>query len=220
MLNFKEKNKIFVTSDTHFHHNKDFIWKNRGYSSIKNHDDDIIDIINKKVKPDDILIHLGDFCLNASLSQFEELISRIYCQNIYMLFGNHPNPHYKNIYKPLVKTVLGETYFDNNEVYPLRYRNVVYIGNYTSAILDGQFCILCHYPISVWDEMQNGAWMLCGHSHYGFEPSRAESLAGKILDVGWDGHKAPWSLQEIAAVMAKKGFNKVDHHGPGMGKMN
>lgn len=218
MLNFKEKNKVYITSDTHFRHNRDFIWKSRGFSSVVEHDNAIITKINECVAYDDTLIHLGDFCLNTNINQFEELLSRINCQNIYMLWGNHPNPHYKNVYKPLVKNFLKSEYTDDREIYPFRYRNVVYIGNYAEVVIGGQFAVLCHYPISIWNEAQNGAWMLCGHSHYGFEPSKAESLTGKILDVGWDGHKAPWSLPEIAAVMAKKGFNKVDHHGSGMEK--
>lgn len=219
-INLKEteNSKIYITSDPHLGHQRDFVWKVRGYNSAEEHTDDWFVKTNAIVRPNDILICLGDFCLNTNPAQFEEFLSRIHCQNLYMIFGNHPNPHYKNVYKPLVKQTLGNLYTDVSEVYPLKYRNITYIGHYVEAVLNGQFAVLCHYPISIWNEMQHGAWMLCGHSHYGFEPSRAESLAGKILDVGWDGHKAPWSLQEIASVMAKKGIVKVDHHCPEMGK--
>lgn len=212
MLNFKNVDKVFVTSDTHLKHNKDFVWKARGYNSVKEHDDGIIDTINATVDVDDTLVHLGDFCLNASVQDFEELISRINCQNIYMLWGNHPNPHFKEIYKPLVQSFLGEHYTYDSEIYPLRYRNVVYIGNYCEVSFGKQFAVLSHYPISIWNYSGQGAWMLCGHSHNSFPQTRAESTAGKILDVGWDGHKAPWSVTELSDVMKKKQFVGIDHH--------
>jgi calcineurin-like phosphoesterase family protein len=212
MLNFKEEDKIFVISDSHIHHDRDFVWKTRGFSSVKEHDDAVIGSINDKVKPDDFLIHLGDLCLNTTLSQFEEIISRINCKNVYMLFGNHPNPHYKNIYVPMVKQLLGSNYTADSEVYPLRYKNIVYIGHYAEVVLGRQFAILSHYPIYIWNEMSHGAWMLCGHSHYGCDFSKAENLGAKILDVGWDGHLGPWSFKEIKAVMDKKTIPVVDHH--------
>lgn len=217
-INLKETedSKIYVTSDPHLGHQRDFVWKVRGYNSSDEHTNDWFNKTNAIVQPNDILICLGDFCLNTPFSKFNEYLSRINCQNLYCLWGNHNNPHEKSVYN----VGMGNNFVRGLPVmnYPFEYRNMVYLPHYVEAALNGQFAILCHYPISVWNEMQKGAWMLCGHSHYGFEQSRAESLTGKILDVGWDGHKAPWSLKEIAAVMAKKGFNKVDHHGPGMGE--
>ena len=212
MLNFKEKNKVYITSDTHFHHNRDFVWKSRGFSSVIEHDNALISKINERVKCDDILIHLGDFCLNTNASQFEELLTRINCQNIYMLFGNHPNPHYKNVYKPLVKSLLKSEYTDDSEMYPLRYRNVVYIGHYAEVVIGGQFIVLSHYPIYVWNEMQHGAWMLCGHSHGGCPFSCPDNINNKILDCGWDLHKTPLSFGELQEIMDKKGFVAMDNH--------
>jgi calcineurin-like phosphoesterase family protein len=217
MLNFAKKSKTFVTSDTHWHHAPKWenpIWKMRGHSSPKEHDDFIVSEINRRVGKDDDLIHLGDLCLNSKIEDFEQLISSINCQNVYMLWGNHPNPHYKRVYLPLVKILLGNSYVEGMEVYPLQYKNVIYLGHYAEVILEGQYTVLSHYPIYIWNEMQHGAWMLCGHSHYGCELSRAETMTGKILDVGWDGHKSVWTLEEIRAVMDKKQIAVVDHHRP------
>ena len=201
-----------MTSDTHLHHNRDFVWKSRGFSSVVEHDNAVIDSINTTVKSDDILLHLGDLCLNTKIDEFEQLISRVNCKNIYMLWGNHPNPHYKNVYIPMVKKILGENYTSESEVYPLRYKNIIYVGHYAEIILGGQFCVLSHYPIYVFNEMAHGSWMLCGHSHYGCPLTKSDNLYGKILDVGWDGHGKPWSIEEIKTVMNEKRFVAVDHH--------
>ena len=219
MFNFRDtaEQQIYVSSDFHLNHNPKWgnpIWKMRGFTSATEMTDGIIKSINDTVRANDILIFLGDFCLNTTLLQFEDLLSRIACQNVYMMMGNHPNPHYKNVYLPMVKQILGESYTSESEVYPLRYKNAVYIGPETEMVLNGQYVVLSHYPIYVWNNMAHGAWMLCGHSHNGCPLSRGDTTHGKILDVGWDGHGKPWSMTEIQEVMNKKQILVVDHHRP------
>lgn len=57
----------YITSDTHFCHDKDFCYKPRGFSSIKEMNEGIIERWNSVVKPYDIVYHLGDICLNDSV---------------------------------------------------------------------------------------------------------------------------------------------------------
>lgn len=205
MINLYEtpEKRVFITSDTHFGHQRDFVWKARGYSSVEEHDAGVIASINTVVRENDILFHLGDFCLNTPFDKFDVLLDSIKCQNIYHLFGNHNNPHEKNVYRKLV---------GDKEQYPVKYKNITYYGHYMEAILNGQFVVLCHYPIYIWNEQNNGAWMLCGHSHYGCPFSRKENFDAKILDVGWDGHGQPWSMEEVKKVMATKQFIALDKH--------
>jgi len=40
---------IWFTSDTHFSHNKDFIFKDRGFGSIQDHDETLIKNWNEKI---------------------------------------------------------------------------------------------------------------------------------------------------------------------------
>jgi hypothetical protein len=155
------------------------------------------------------LIVAGDFCLNSPIDKFESYLDRIKCQNIWHYWGNHNNPHEKAVYRKLMRE---KGYSDEEQLYPLRYKNFVYRGHYEELALNGNFTIFLHYPIAVFNEISRGAWMLCGHSHYGYAPSTAEHLDAKILDVGWDGKKGPWSIPEIKAVMDKKNITKVDHH--------
>ena len=205
MLNIRqtEESKIYVSSDFHFGHARDFVWKDRGFASVAEHDDGLIKVINETVRPTDYLFFLGDFCLNSTREQFDAYLDKINCQNIIALWGNHNNPHEKSVYRKLVP---------EGERYPVKYKNFTYQGHYLEAVLDGQYVIMMHYPILVWNEMKHGTWMLCGHSHYGCPVTTAENPEGKILDVGWDGHGKPWSLPEISAVMNKKQFKAVDAH--------
>lgn len=55
---------IYLTSDTHFCHNKDFLYEPRGFQSIEEHDEAIVKNWNSIVTPDDEVYHLGDVMLN------------------------------------------------------------------------------------------------------------------------------------------------------------
>ena len=215
MYNFrdKEENKVYIFSDPHLGHQRDFVWKTRGFASVPEHDDSIINNINATVRSTDSLICLGDWCLNTTVPQFDAYLDRINCQNILTLWGNHNNPHEKSIYKVLLKKALAEKYTEESELYPLKYKNLTYLGHYLKFVWNGQLVILSHYPYYIWDEMQHGAWMLCGHSHYGCDLTKADNTHGRILDVGVDGHQCkPWSFEEIRDVMFDKKFVQVDHH--------
>lgn len=214
MMTFNETatQKIFFTSDWHYNHSKTFVYESRGYSTIQEYNEGLVNTVNSIVSSDDILFNLGDLTLNSTTEDFEKLISNIKCKNIYLLFGNHPNKHYKNVYIPMVKEILGSKYIDGMEIYPLRYKNVIYLGHYAEITVNHQYVVLSHYPISIWNHIKHGAWMLCGHSHYGYPTSTAENLEGKILDVGWDGLGKPWSLDEVKSVMDKKKIVQVDEH--------
>lgn len=216
-----EDQRVYVTTDTHLNHDPQWpvpIWESRGYASAKDHTDSIIDTINERVRPNDILFHLGDICLNTTDGQFHELIARIKCQTIYMLWGNHNNPSWK-IYRRQVDEwfkMITQGYIGvepDLEVYPFRYKNIVFIGNYLEAVLDGQYFIMEHYPIYVFNHMKDGAKMLCGHSHGGLDFSKPTSTNSKILDVSWDDFKRPLSLAEILEIMNKKNvLVTTDHH--------
>lgn len=211
-LNLKDSatQKVYVTSDTHFGHQRDFVWKSRGHESYEDHDKNLIDTINSLVRPNDILLHLGDFCLNTPIEKYNDILTNINCQNIYTLWGNHNNPHEKRVYIPgqpkqMVRNIPVMTY-------PYEYRNVVFLPHYVELVWNGQFIVMEHYPLLVWNEMMHGAWMLCGHSHYGCPQTVASNPNGKILDVGWDGHKKPLTFEEVSAIMSTKQFVVIDDH--------
>ena len=213
-----EDQKVFFTSDTHWNHNPKWevpLWEARGYKSIEESNAHIVTTINQIVGENDILFHLGDLTLNCDETQFETFIGSLKCQTIYTLWGNHNNPAnkiYQREVRGLIDTTARFEYEENCEVYPLRYKNLVFIGNYAEVIVDGLYFILSHYPVYVFNYMKGGAMHLCGHSHYNLPLSQADDLNSKILDVGWDGWARPISVSEVVEIMKKKGTLKVDHH--------
>jgi calcineurin-like phosphoesterase family protein len=197
----------WITSDLHLNHNKTFIFEKRGYSSIEEHNSKIIENINSLVKEEDILFNLGDFCLNTTEEQFEKLISSINCKNIYSLWGNHNSP-IRKVYDREILAKYGEVI----DVYPYRYKNIVFIGYHFECIIQGKYVVLNHFPLEIWENMKEMSYMLCGHSHNSFPRTRKESTDGLILDCGWDGHNSIYNFNEIVDIMKTKKVREVDHH--------
>ena len=54
---------IYFTSDTHFGHDREFLWGPRGFTNHVDHDKEVIRRWNEVVGPDDIVYHLGDVML-------------------------------------------------------------------------------------------------------------------------------------------------------------
>ncbi len=223
-LKFNTKDQgVFFVSDLHWNHNPKWpvpLWKSRGYETLEAHNEHIIDQINKHIKPNDILFSGGDLTLNCSEDDFESFIKRLNCQNIYCLWGNHPNPMAKIYKRELEKawldindlSVSNEIFSARVEVYPFRYKNIVFCGDYLELIIDKQIIVFFHYPLSIFNHQKSLAWCLCGHSHHGFKATLPSNLNGKILDIGWDGYKKPLSFNEIKEIMDKKQYIKIDEH--------
>ena len=197
-----EEQKVYFSSDFHLNHSPKWpvpIWKSRGFESVTEMNDAIIKSINDVVRSTDILIFLGDFVLNCSDSQFEEFLSRINCQNIYMLFGNH-NSCVWNVYQREIQNFFRSMDDDftatqpkpDVEIYPFKYRNITFIGNYAEVIVDGRIFVITHYPIHSWNNQKRGSVHLYGHQHCENNPQ-----GGRRMDVGWDRDKRPYSADEI-----------------------
>ena len=210
-FNTKDQN-VWFTADLHRGHNKEFIYKKRGFNSLQDHDNHIITTINQLVKLDDILFSVGDLTLNTTEEQFQEFIGQINCKNIYVHFGNHANPMAK-IYKREMEKVWNQLGgLHGAEIYPFRYKNLVFVGDYLEMWVDKQFIVTFHYPLSVFNYMKHNAWALVGHAHHSFQGSLPSNPNQKILDVGWDGYLRPLSFDEIKQIMDKKQYIAVDDH--------
>ena len=206
-LMHNDSHKVFFTSDTHFRHNQSFIFETRGYKNRYEHDDALIAKINEVVRTEDTLIHLGDFCLNITLPEFNEILARINCQNVAYIWGNH-NSCIRRYYEDAVAT----EYDKDIEVYPYAVGKLTYLGYYKELIVNGHMIVIHHYPHQIWNQMQKGAWQLSGHSHYSNPTTQLDHPDNKILDVGWDGHGKPLSFPEIQKIMMTKNHIKQDKH--------
>ena len=56
--------QIWLTSDTHFSHRQPFLYEPRGFLSVNEMNQKIVEYWNSVVKEDDIVYHLGDLCLS------------------------------------------------------------------------------------------------------------------------------------------------------------
>ena len=79
--------KIFLTSDTHFGHDREFLWGPRGFTSSREHDEAIIKNWNEVVGPDDIVYHCGDLMLGDNAYGIE-CVKRLN-GTIKLIRGNH-----------------------------------------------------------------------------------------------------------------------------------
>ena len=79
--------KIFLTSDTHFGHDREFLWGPRGFTNSQEHDEAVIKNWNETVSPDDIVYHLGDLMLGDNAHGIE-CVKRLN-GHIKLIRGNH-----------------------------------------------------------------------------------------------------------------------------------
>lgn len=208
-----DASKVYMTSDWHLFHNPMWpvpIWKMRGFNSLDESNDFIVDSINETVSANDHMFNLGDPSLNCTESQFEELLSKIQCQNIYLMWGNHASPSWK-IYQREIDKINKWRNISNEEIeiYPFRYRNLIFIGNYAEIVVDGQFICLSHYPMNSWNNMAKGSIHCHGHIHSTKETYKFE---GKKIDVGMDYHMKPVSFNEIRKILSKLEIKHEGHH--------
>lgn len=59
-----EDSRIFITSDLHFGHQRDFLWRPRGFNDIEEHDKEVVKRWNEVVNENDIVYVLGDLVMN------------------------------------------------------------------------------------------------------------------------------------------------------------
>lgn len=89
---------IWITSDSHFCHNKDFIFKPRGFSTVEEMNEAIIERWNSVVKEGDIVYHLGDVMMGTDLAWGMENLPRLNGEK-YLALGNHDTDNKISFYK-------------------------------------------------------------------------------------------------------------------------
>jgi calcineurin-like phosphoesterase family protein len=206
----KENSKVFFVADLHAKHAKSFILEPRGYKTADEAYADIFTQWNAVVGQYDTVFLLGDVVVGAGLDSVTVANELLYGLNgkIILLNGNH-NAGVKQIYRKELKEQFNLD-SDYREVFPLwtKDEKITFFGDYAEVVVDGQLCVLFHYPIESWNEMK-ASFHIHGHCH------RNLPLNPNIrrIDVGWDYKKRPVSFDEIKLEMDKIEFKPVDHHG-------
>lgn len=138
---------IYFTSDTHFNHDRDFIYVPRGFSSIKEADDTIINNWCSLVSNDDDIYVLGDFFLGTDFDYIDNVLHKL-TGKIHLIIGNHDTNAKLKFYA--------------------NYNNIVEITYATIIKYKNKIFYLSHYPTIVADAfIQNKQPMynLFGHTH-------------------------------------------------------
>lgn len=195
------------TSDLHFRHKNIIAYTDRKNlfcadpaqeptaDDVERMNEAIIEIWNKQVKPDDTVVHVGDFCFGG-FEVTKGFIRRLNGKKRFVL-GNHDDR--KHWGKIAAESDLG---IDR-----------IYFGDGAQMNVEDRRIILSHFPYYVWDKFGHGTWNLCGHSH-----GSAPDAPKKQLDVGIDnkykltGKFELWTFEEIREILDQKHNHAVDHH--------
>jgi calcineurin-like phosphoesterase family protein len=97
MIKLENGRKIWLSSDFHFCHDREFIYKPRGFGSVKEMNAAIIENWNKKVNNEDIAFILGDIMLNDNAKGVQLLKSLR--GHLIIITGNHDTAARIDLYK-------------------------------------------------------------------------------------------------------------------------
>lgn len=95
-------NKIYLTSDLHFGHDREFIWKVRGYDSVEHMNTRQVEKWNAIVDSDDDVYVLGDVVLGDPKNI--EYVRRLNGE-IHIVLGNHDTLTREQMYRELPNVV-------------------------------------------------------------------------------------------------------------------
>lgn len=84
-------NKIWFTSDTHFFHNKIIEYCQRPFANVEEMNNELIYRWNQVVRNDDVVFHLGDFCLGKA-KKWNSILDKLNGK-ICLILGNHDTIH-------------------------------------------------------------------------------------------------------------------------------
>ncbi len=178
--------KIWVTSDTHFCHNRDFLYVPRGFTNPYDMNETIIHHWNQVVGPEDDVYHLGDVMLNDNyegLKCLKQLKGKIH-----IIRGNHDTDVRCELYSTCwnIAEVVAATYLNYNKYH----------------------FFLSHFPCmtSNFDNdkpLKARMINLCGHSHT--QDPFADWINNPIFHCEMDTNFCyPWLLDDIIEKIEKR----------------
>lgn len=94
--------KIYLTSDLHFGHDREFVWKVRGFNSVQEMNETIVNRWNEIISDNDDIYVLGDVMLGSA--ENAKYIAQLKGK-IHIALGNHDTDSRKEIYKHLPNVV-------------------------------------------------------------------------------------------------------------------
>lgn len=137
----------FFTGDLHLDHFNvtKFCPLTRPFHTKEQMNESMIDHWNSIVKPEDDIIHNGDFCFSGP-KRCEAFLERLNGRKHFIL-GNH-DFHNKKVFERHCETVTPYMTFKHNKTR----------------------IVVCHFPIHFWHSMEHGSLMAFGHMHGSYQP--------------------------------------------------
>jgi calcineurin-like phosphoesterase family protein len=179
---------VWFTADTHFNHRRILEINRPQFASVEEMNETMVERWNERVKKDDRVYHLGDVALGRP-EDAVGILSRLNGQ-IFLIRGNH----------------------EKVAEHKLCVGRFIWVKDLFGLKVGEQKIYLCHYAFRTWNQMHHGSWHLHGHSHGTLE----DLETSKSFDVGVDcWNFSPISFDEVAAKMATKRFEPIDHHAAG-----
>lgn len=168
---------IWLSSDWHFGHQKDFLYKPRGFNNSEENDTAIIENHNRLVAPEDEVYVLGDLMLGNNehgLQCVKQLNGKIH-----IIRGNHDTDTRLELYKEIP--------------------NVVEICEAKTIKVGKQHYFLCHYPTITanYDDKPYHSHLinLFGHTH---QQENFYNDNPFMYHVGVDSHNCcPVSIEQV-----------------------
>lgn len=186
--------KIFITSDLHFCHQKEFLYAPRGFSSVEDMNIAIVENWNRIVDEEDHVYILGDLMLNDNdrgMKLFNQLKGKKH-----IILGNHDTDARQALYR------------DGRDVSEIVYATIIKYKKY--------HFYLSHYPtltsnFDIDKSLKECFINLCGHTH---TSNKFEDLnKGLIYHVELDAHECkPVLLDEIIEDLKNVLFKKVSEY--------
>jgi len=175
---------IHLTADHHFSHGNIIKFCHRPFSSAAEMDEVLIARWNEVVAPDDIVYHLGDFCMGgpaAASKYFRRLFG-----HIEIVPGGHDK-----------RWLREKNYYTMGGVEKVNILPPLYVLKVSQAGSKHPLLItLCHYCMRSWPSSHYNSYHCFGHHHGRLPP------IGKSMDVGVDTNDFyPYSLDEVLAVL-------------------
>lgn len=141
--------KVWLTSDLHFGHQKEFLYGPRGYDSNIQMMQDVVERWNSKVAPEDHVYILGDLIVGDNEPYAFYMLQRLN-GHFHIVLGNHDSDRRKDLYQQLLNPV--------EIALAMRFRYKKF------------HCYLSHYPTltSNYDDeepLYTRVINFCGHTH-------------------------------------------------------
>jgi calcineurin-like phosphoesterase family protein len=140
---------VFFTSDHHFDHVRIIELCKRPFNDVDEMNETMVRRWNERVRPDDVVYHLGDFSLKQA--EVAERFANRLMGEIRFVWGNHDRP----------SVICMNRWYGADPILEIK--------------VEGIEITLCHYAMRVWNKSHHGALMLYGHSH-GTLPGNNQSL--------------------------------------------